>query len=238
MVLAEKGLDWKLRPILTSRFDHCQAEYQKLNPLNLIPTLVDDGNVFIQSGVIAEYLDDKYPEPPLRPSNPQQLAKVREWMREEEEFLFRLITTMTYNIMMKLRAKAYGMDQLVEWSKRHPNQERAQDYLKRVTSPADLNAIAEAVFRFRWHMERLEDQLKASEGPWIVGAQFTLADVCAAPIFDRIEYLDKEYLWNGLQKVNWWYARAKMRPSFTSAAPTFENRMWGAEEKPVTNPAA
>ena len=45
MVLAEKNLDWQLRPILTSRFDHYQAEYQQLNPLTLIPTLVDDGSV-------------------------------------------------------------------------------------------------------------------------------------------------------------------------------------------------
>jgi glutathione S-transferase len=235
MVLAEKRLDWTLRPILTSKFDHYQPEYQKLNPLNLIPTLVDDGVAYIQSGVIAEYLDDKYPDPPLRPSDPRTLAKVREWMREEEEFLFRLITTMSYNIMMKLRAKGYGMAQLVEWAKRHPNQERAQDYLYRVTCPADMKAVAEAEKKFRWHMERLEEQLAASGGPWIVGAQFTLADVCVAPIFDRIEYLDKEYLWQGLPRVEAWYARVKMRPSFKAAAPSFEDRMWGPK-KPVMNP--
>src|SRR5262245_10571431 len=130
MVLAEKSLDWTVRPVLTSRFDHYDPEYTKLNPLNLIPTLVDNGVPFIQSGVIAEYLDDKYPAPPLRPKDPRKLAKVREWMREEEEFFFRLITTMSYNTMMKMRAKGYGMAQLREWSKRHPDQERAQDYLR------------------------------------------------------------------------------------------------------------
>jgi glutathione S-transferase len=93
-----------------------------------------------------------------------------------------------------------------------------QDYLRRVTTPADLNAVAEAESRFRWHMERIEDQLKASEGPWIVGTQFTLADGCVAPTFDRIEYLDKEHLWSGLQRVVAWYARVKSRPSSISAA--------------------
>jgi glutathione S-transferase len=235
MVLAEKSLDWTLRPVLTSRFEHYDPEYTKLNPLNLIPTLVVDGVPFIQSGVIAEYLDDKYPVPPLRPKDPRKLAKVREWMREEEEFFFRLITTMSYNTMMKMRAKGYGMAQLREWSKRHPDQERAQDYLRRVTGPADVNAIAEAEKKFRWHAERLEQQLASSCGPWIVGDQFTLADVCVGPIFDRIEWLDREFLWKGLPNVDTWYRRMKQRPSFQAAMPTYEGRMWGPR-KPIENP--
>ena len=235
MVLAEKGLEWTLRPILTSRFDHYQPEYMALNPLALIPTLTDDGIPYIQSGVIVEYLDDKYRSPALRPDDPRQAAKMREWMREEEEFLFRLITTMSYNTMMKMRAKAYGMLQLTEWSKRHPDQERAQDYLRRVTSPADLNAIAEAEKKYRWHMERLEKQLETSGGPWIVGEQFTLADACVGPIMDRIEWLDREWLWKGLPNVTGWYGRIKARPSFRAAAPTFEDRMFGPK-KPVLDP--
>jgi glutathione S-transferase len=157
-------------------------------------------------------------------------------MREEEEFFFRLITTMSYNtMMMKMRAKGNGMAQLREWSKRHPDQERAQDYLRRVTGPADLNAIAEAEKKFRWHAERLEQQLASSGGPWIVGDQFTLADVCVGPIFDRIEWLDREFLWKGLPNVDTWYRRMKQRPSFQAAMPTYEGRMWGPR-KPIENP--
>jgi glutathione S-transferase len=237
MTLAEKGLDWTLRPITTYKFDHYQPSYQALNPHSLVPTLVHDGNVVIQSGVIAEYLDDAFPDPPLKPAAPRDRAKVREWMREEEEFLFRLVVTMSFNIMMKLRAKAYGMAQLQAWSKRHPDRERAEDYLRRVTSPADLEAVAQAEKKFRWHMERLERQLAATGGPWVVGSQFTLADICLAPILDRIEYLAKEHLWDGLPRVARWYARVKERPSFRKAAPSFDDRMWGPK-KPVAAPAA
>lgn len=227
MVLAEKGVDWTLRPITTYKFDHYQPAYTELNPHNLVPTLAHDGRPVIQSGVIAEYLDDAFPEPPLRSSDPMTNAKIREWMREEEEFLFRLIVTMSFNTMMKLRAKVFGMEQLEEWSKRHPDQERAQDYLRRVTSPADMTAVAQAEKKFRWHMERLEKQLADSGGPWICGSQFTLADICIAPIFDRIEYLDRERLWDGLPAVEQWFASVKKRPSFIKASPAFEDRMWG-----------
>ena len=79
-----------------------------LNPLSLVPTLVHDGRSIIQSSNIAEYLDEAFPDPALHPAEPWRRAQMREWMREEEEFLFRLIVTMSFNIMMKLRAAAYG----------------------------------------------------------------------------------------------------------------------------------
>lgn len=237
MTLAEKGVDWTLRPITTYKFDHYQPDYQALNPHSLVPTLVHDGKVVIQSGVIAEYLDDAFPDPPLTPADPLARARMREWMREEEEFLFRLIVTMSFNIMMKLRAQAYGMDKLQEWSRRHPDQNRARDYLQRVTSPADMDAVAQAEQKFRWHMERLDRQLADSGGPWICGNQFTLADICIAPITDRIEYLDREHLWRGLPAVEAWAAQVRERPSFAAAAPDFEDRMYGPK-KPVPEAAA
>lgn len=237
MTLAEKGVEWTLRPITTYKFDHYQPDYQALNPHSLVPTLVHDGRAVIQSGVIAEYLDDAFPLPSLKPADPLQRARMREWMREEEEFLFRLIVTMSFNIMMKLRARAYGMAQLEAWSKRHPDRERADDYLRRVTGPADMAAVAQAEKKFRWHMERLEKQLAESGGPWIVGPRFTLADISVAPILDRIEYLAKEYLWDGLPNVGGWYSRVKSRPSFEKAAPPFEDRMWGPK-KPIPAAAA
>jgi glutathione S-transferase len=54
------------------------AEYRKLNPLARIPVLVlDDGTTVYESGVIVEYLEDAYPERPLRPRSARDLARVR-----------------------------------------------------------------------------------------------------------------------------------------------------------------
>lgn len=227
MVLAEKGLDWELRPVTTYKFDHYQPAYQVLNPHSLVPTLVHDGRAIIQSSNIAEYLDDAFPDPPLKPADPGRRAEMREWMKEEEEFLFRLIVTLSFNTMMKMRAAAYGMDQLREWSQRHPDQARAQDYLERVSSPADAGAVAAADKKLRWHMERLETQLIHSGGPWVCGDGFSLADICLAGIVDRMEYLDRENLFAGLPAVIDWVAALRRRPSYQTAAPAFEDRMWG-----------
>jgi glutathione S-transferase len=54
------------------------AEFRKLNPLVRIPVLIlDDGSTLYESGVIVEYLEDAYPEHPLRPRAPRDLARVR-----------------------------------------------------------------------------------------------------------------------------------------------------------------
>lgn len=53
------------------------AEFKALNPQGLGPTLVQDGNVMIQSPAIIEWLEERYPTPPLLPADPDDRAHVR-----------------------------------------------------------------------------------------------------------------------------------------------------------------
>ena len=57
---------------------HRNPEYRKINPQMALPALVeDDGTTLFQSLAILEYLDEKYPAPPLLPSDPAGRARVR-----------------------------------------------------------------------------------------------------------------------------------------------------------------
>lgn len=52
--------------------------FRAVNPLGRIPVLVlDDGTSICESGIIVEYLDDAYPEPPLRPRSATDRARAR-----------------------------------------------------------------------------------------------------------------------------------------------------------------
>ncbi len=53
------------------------GDYLRLNPQGLIPTLVDGDIVLTQSLAIVEYLEEKYPSPPLLPARPEHRAYVR-----------------------------------------------------------------------------------------------------------------------------------------------------------------
>jgi maleylacetoacetate isomerase len=74
-----KGLSYDYVPIHLRRGggEQLQPTYTAVNPQGLIPTLEDDGQIFTQSLAIIEYLDERYPEPPLLPIDPADRALVR-----------------------------------------------------------------------------------------------------------------------------------------------------------------
>jgi glutathione S-transferase len=232
LALAEKQIKWKPHLIASVQFDHFKSGYQALNPHSIVPTLIHGDHVLFQSGVIVEYLDEIFPDISLIPDNSWDRAIMRQWTHDEQAYLFPLIITMSFNLMMTLRVEAYGMDQLREWSKQHPDQSRAKDYLDRISSPIDREAVEAATMKFAWHMERLEKQMDILGGPWVLGESYSLADISLGPILDRIEYLDLLKVLDKAPRVADWFERIKARPAFYEAAPSFEYRMWGPK-KPI-----
>src|SRR4029079_2877430 len=57
--------------------DQFAADYQKLNPEGVVPTLIDDGAPLTQSLAILEYLDEQHPYPPLLPKELHARAHAR-----------------------------------------------------------------------------------------------------------------------------------------------------------------
>ena len=73
-----KGLDYEVDPI-TPFFGN--DEFRRLSPLRRIPVLIENGLVLTDSTVIAEYLEEQYPDPPLMPKDPKERARAR-WLEE------------------------------------------------------------------------------------------------------------------------------------------------------------
>jgi maleylpyruvate isomerase len=72
-----KGLEYEYVPIDLRTEQHLGAEYRALNPQGLVPALVDNGRVLIQSPAIIEWLEERYPAPALLPSDLEARARVR-----------------------------------------------------------------------------------------------------------------------------------------------------------------
>jgi glutathione S-transferase len=67
IVLAEKGLSYELVQVDLSQGDNRRPDFIRLNPFGRVPVLVDEDTTVYDSTIIAEYLEDEYPEPPLLP---------------------------------------------------------------------------------------------------------------------------------------------------------------------------
>lgn len=88
MVLAEKGVTVDIVDVDPNKKPEALAE---INPYNNLPTLLDRDLVLYEANVIMEYLDERFPHPPLLPVYPVQRALSRLWItRVEKEWSSKL----------------------------------------------------------------------------------------------------------------------------------------------------
>jgi glutathione S-transferase len=70
IALHEKGLPYERSTLVLANKDQKRAEFLKLNPYGKVPVIDDAGQILFESCIINEYLEEKYPEPPLMPADP------------------------------------------------------------------------------------------------------------------------------------------------------------------------
>ncbi|SFX02729.1 glutathione S-transferase N-terminal domain-containing protein [Marinospirillum alkaliphilum] len=103
IVLAEKGITVDLLDINpTNKPD----ELADLNPYNSLPTLLDRDLVLYESKVMMEYLDERFPHPPLLPVYPVARAQSRLWVHRIEKEWSPLVDLLTSDESAKKVDKA------------------------------------------------------------------------------------------------------------------------------------
>ncbi len=223
MCLAEKQLDWESRRLDLPSFEHLQPAYLSINPNGVVPTLVHDDLVILESSVINEYLDEVFPEPALRPANPYDRARMRVWAKYEDDHLHHAVRPATFQLMIKLRLKRMSKEELDALVRSHPKPERAHAYREWATGEVDMEAVQRSRDMLSEAIQRMDDAL--SGGTWLAGEIFSLADCAVAPFIDRIEHLRFTDLWQDFPRVVDWVERVKARASYAKASPPDEFRL-------------
>jgi glutathione S-transferase len=129
---------------------------KELNPLNRVPVLEVDGIAIRESSIILEWLEDTHPEPALWPADPDRRAEARMWARLIDD-------AMLANLFLGLRKLAFGKDDV---------------------DPEDIVEQLHARVPKQW--PRLEAGLAVNDGPWLMGEQFTYADLAGMPLAVRM----------------------------------------------------
>ncbi|MGX5174708.1 stringent starvation protein SspA [Aliikangiella sp. IMCC44653] len=91
IVLAEKGVNFEAIEVVSNQ--QPPEDLIDLNPYNTVPTLVDRELVLFEAPIIMEYLDERFPHPPLMPVYPVARARSRLMMHRVEKDWYSLMQT-------------------------------------------------------------------------------------------------------------------------------------------------
>ena len=217
LCLAEKGIAFESRTVDLAKMEHHRPEYLKLNPNGVIPLLIlDDGRSLYESGTICEYLDETYPQPPLRPTDPYQRALMRNWIRHVDERIGNLIIFNWAHSMAKV-ASQWSDAELAEKLKNVPSKERREAWLRVARRPYTEEERGEARAKLVLLLDRMEDTLAQTK--WLAGDAYSIADIAVVPFVKRI---DEEIAPDAMTpaqhpRVAAWWASIQARPAFATA---------------------
>jgi glutathione S-transferase len=212
MCLEEKGLDYDRHHIDLARFDQLQDWYLALNPSGVVPTLVHDDAVLVESTIINEFLDDAYPAMPLKPKDPRARALMRWWGRQIDDVVHPSIRPLSFTRFVAPMAHAIGRDQLESIRGRMPKKDLAELWRRVAEAPYGDEELAEHVHKLDQFMERMEAALQ--KNAWLAGQELSLADLNVAPYFRRIVQLERTALWADRPAVAAWFDKIRMRKSY------------------------
>ncbi len=205
--LATKGLDWQGEELDLRRGDQLRPDYPKINPKGLVPALVHDGNVIVESNIILDYLNEEFPEPPLLPEAPLDRARIRWWIKRLDDGIHLDLAALSFGIAYRHQLiKACGSHEAVD---KHIDAV-PDPYLREVERQVVYDGIdsprfAMAVVQFDKLVKEIDTQLDTYR--WIGGNALSLADIAYAPCVTRLEHLNMDGLWKQRANFSDWYER-------------------------------
>jgi glutathione S-transferase len=215
IVLAEKMLAWDKIDLDLPSKENLSAEYLKLNPAGVVPTLVEDDKPVIESSIICEYLDDRYPGHSLRPSDPHQLASMRYWMKHIDNRLHPACGALQWPLVMADKLKLLPVEEQDRIMATVPEKPRRERQTRLLKMGYDAPDVIDAVGVYEKTISDLDELLGRQK--WIAGDDFSLADAAMAPYFQTPYQFDWREWYESRANVADWYTRCRARDSYASA---------------------
>jgi glutathione S-transferase len=183
LILKEKSLDFVLE---TENYWQRRDAFLKFNPSGEVPVLEDEGAAVIADvNAIEEYLEERYPDPPLIGADPAARAETRRLSAWFDQKFQREVTANLFDQKVIRRLKGAG--------------------------GPDSQAIRNGLANIRYHLDYIG--WLADRRNWLAGEHLTLADLAAAAQLSVLDYIG-DVPWEAHPQAKDWYARVKSRPSF------------------------
>ena len=220
MLLAEKQLPWTGVHLNLRAGDSQKPDYVKLNPNRVVPTLVHDGKPVIESNVICEYIEDVWPETPMRPDDANDRARMRVWMRQLDDGVHAATGTVSTCVAFRFQHLKRDPQELKAWldALDPARRERTKAAIELGTAAPQFAA---AVLRFDKLFADMDEALRDCR--WLAGDQFSLADLAYAAYAARLTHLGLDDMIESRLRVADWRDRLFARPSYKAGIEAWFN---------------
>jgi glutathione S-transferase len=243
LVLAELGISYRHRHvdlIETGAYGTLDPHFLRLNPAGFIPVLVHNGHpVYESDDILAYAVEVAGPgAPQLIPADGAARAAMRCWIQYcslsstnptwgREQRLGACIPGLTLPLFatmiryVPLHRIATGL--LFHYDRNRPiffAMAKLLGARRALSSPRVAALIDGSRVPMRVHLQKVEAALMDSDGPWLLGPVFTLADITLACALLRLEetgWLERFAKVDGLQAILDYYRRVRARPSWAAA---------------------
>jgi glutathione S-transferase len=214
LVLAEKRVTFEER--LMQREELTQPDYLALNPSGVVPTLVDRGEVIIESSVIMNYIEDSSVGPTLRPGDALLRARMNGMMKLADDVYLPSLGAVTYTTLVRQRLSGQTPTEREAMLAALPDPaKRERRRLLLDLGPASPEAAAG--MKALAGMVRTMDARLAGGATWLAGPDYSMADAALAPFCYRLDLfgLLGPMLSDFPRAASWW-KNVMARESFSS----------------------
>ncbi len=230
LVLEEKGLNWESHHFNLLKKEHINEAYFGINPNGLVPTLVHDGRVIIESGDIIEYLDKVFPEPALTPVDGKAAENMRSWINRATSMHMKAVKTHIYEKRVRGHM-SQAPEEKARYEQLQTNESLLEFHRKSTSDSFTQEELDAAKATLDASFADLEEALAGSD--WLAGSEFSLADIAWIPLHFTLFVL-AGYSFEGMPNVNAWAKRIEARPSYAKAVVDW----WPSEMQPLTQQAS
>ena len=228
LALAEKGVEYHRHLVNCEEREHLRPEYLQINPKGVVPVFVDEqGRTIDESSIMLEYLEDRYPDPPLMPRDPYWRATRRLWARRIDDGMhIPHISTISFVISFgqKFRQRFDTQEKVDIWLSSLPGE--ALRNAQRRASVANLQSETFRTSIMAYDAFLADMEVRLEQTPWLAGEAFSLAEIDVVPYLWRLHNLQLTGMWARRPRVADWLSRVTSRPSFRKAIIALQEEHW------------
>ena len=223
MVLAHKALDWEGSNLNLRAGEQFSPDFLRISPKGLVPVLVDDGAVVLESNAIVQYLDEVFPDSPLLSRDAVERAQTRGWLIRLDAGLHEHLAVISFCVAFR--------HQLLQL---HATSESLQGFFDQISDPSRRDVMEDIVTnglespRLRLaalaYKKLISDMAAAlAVNEWLVGGKISLADFAMLPYIERLEQLQLAGWWEAYPQLDQWLARLRTTQAYAVGAGEWSN---------------